>query len=175
MPPGTLTNAHVCQSNGVIMGTFKVNELALDTSGHSVKLRKSGNIWTTVTIAGKKGLPNSIVNLSFGQYGDNNFGVVVHDRKTGRMALTAGDSDGDGHLDQLRYTAVDKAGHPVVEVTDFGMDGQADFRMYFDKRPAQLWYEGKWRDIKKKDHKSGIYVGAVFRPITNKGGRIIVE
>ncbi|HET6725191.1 MAG TPA: hypothetical protein VFH85_04230 [Gammaproteobacteria bacterium] len=175
MPPGTLTNAHVCKSNGVTVGTFKINELVPNISGHSVKLQKSGDMWTGVTISEKEGLANPVVALSFGQYGDNNFGIVVQDRKTGGIVLTAGDSDGDGHLDQLRYTALDKAGSPVVEITDFDMDGQADFRMYFDKRPAQLWYEGKWRDITKKGHKGGIYVEGMFRPITNEHGRLIVE
>lgn len=79
----------------------------------------------------------------------NGVSVGVFQRGTGMPYLALNDSDNDGVFDLLTYSVLDADGNLLIEVEDFGMNGQADMRVNFATDAVQVFYEKQWLEAKK--------------------------
>ncbi|MEO0423004.1 MAG: hypothetical protein AAF184_11745 [Pseudomonadota bacterium] len=61
--------------------------------------------------------------------------------------LTLRDHDNDGVVDLLTYSAVSADGEPLVDVEDYGMDGQPDFIFNRQAGSAQVYFRGRWHEV----------------------------
>ncbi len=84
-------------------------------------------------------LPSVFLTSSNGKVG-----LGVFQAKTGIPYLTLGDVDGDGVFDLLNYSSLSADGELLVEVEDYGMDGQPDFILNFRESSASVFYNGTW-------------------------------
>ncbi len=87
------------------------------------------------------------VFVSIGQESEFSNGIGIFQRTTGRPYATFLDKDGDGVFDLLTYSVLDAHGDIISEVEDYGMDGQADFKLNFRDRSAEVFYLGEWREV----------------------------
>ena len=82
------------------------------------------------------------------------------------------DFDGDGIYDRLVYSAFDEEGDIMVDVTDFDLDGQADFKLKQkgNKTESFAWIETRWRLIQKKNGTPGVLSeDGKWKPIERQG------
>ena len=61
--------------------------------------------------------------------------------------LQLGDSNADGVFDFLTYSALSPAGETLVDVEDYGMDGQPDFILNHTDSTAAVFYQGAWYPV----------------------------
>jgi len=73
--------------------------------------------------------------------------VGIYQAKTGQPYAVFSDKNGDGVFDLLTYSLLSQDGELLVEIEDYGMDGQADFRIDFKNSTASVYYKGKWRNV----------------------------
>jgi cation diffusion facilitator CzcD-associated flavoprotein CzcO len=74
-----------------------------------------------------------------------NLGVFQH--ATGSPALTIRDANNDGVFDLLTYSALSESGETLVDVEDYGMDGQPDFILNHQVPSASVFYRGRWHVV----------------------------
>lgn len=87
-----------------------------------------------------------------------------------RVSLS--DFDGDGIYDRLLYSVFDEEGNVMVNVMDFDLDGQADFKLKQkgDKTESFAWIEARWRLIEKKNGAPGaVSDEGKWKPIERQG------
>ena len=68
----------------------------------------------------------------------------VYQVRTGSPALTIRDADNDGVFDRLTYSALSASGETLVDVEDYGMDGQPDFILNHQVPSASVFIDGTW-------------------------------
>lgn len=78
----------------------------------------------------------------------NSTGLAIFQSKTGAPYLTITDSDNDGVFDLLAYSSLSEGGETLVDVEDYGMDGQPDFILRHKDSTASVFYEGRWLPVK---------------------------
>lgn len=61
--------------------------------------------------------------------------------------LQLGDSDSDGVFDLLTYSALSQDGELLVDVEDYGMDGQPEFILNHSNSTASVFYQGSWYTV----------------------------
>ncbi len=88
--------------------------------------------------------------------------------------LSLGDSDGDGSLDLLTYSKVDKDGKVLLDVIDYEADGQPDLRIKFAEQYAELWHVDRWYRVEKREGRRGIVLNGVFVELKRESNRFIV-
>ena len=71
----------------------------------------------------------------------------VFQKQTGSPALTLRDADNDGVFDLLTYSALSASGELLVDVEDYGMDGQPDFILDHQKSSASVFVDGEWHNV----------------------------
>jgi hypothetical protein len=71
----------------------------------------------------------------------------IFQAKTKKPYLTLRDSDGDGVFDLLTYYSLSEFGEVLVEVEDYGMDGQPDLIVNRAERKASVFYRGSWHSV----------------------------
>lgn len=74
-------------------------------------------------------------------------GVGIFQANTGQPYLTLGDTDSDGVFDMLTYSSLSADGEVLVDVEDYGMDGQPDFILNFKDNSASVFYNGVWLPV----------------------------
>jgi len=74
--------------------------------------------------------------------------LAVFQANTGQPYLTLGDTDSDGVFDMLTYSSLSADGELLVEVEDYGMDGQPDFILNLEKNSGSVFYDGAWREVR---------------------------
>ena len=74
-------------------------------------------------------------------------GVGIFQPKTGQPVLTLRDDDKDGVFDLLTYASLSQSGEVLVDVHDYGMDGQPDLIVNYQQSTATLYFEGKWLTV----------------------------
>jgi len=77
-------------------------------------------------------------------------GVValgVFQKQTGSPALTLRDADNDGVFDLLTYSSLSASGELLVDVEDYGMDGQPDFILNHQESSASVFVDGEWHNV----------------------------
>ena len=84
-------------------------------------------------------LPSVILTSENGKVG-----LGVFQAKTGIPYLSVGDADNDGAFDFLTYSSLSVDGELLVEVEDYGMDGQPDFILNYRESSASVFYNGTW-------------------------------
>ncbi len=57
------------------------------------------------------------------------------------------DDDNDGVFDLLTYSALSESGQTLVDVEDYGMDGQPDFILNYEDSTASVFVDGRWHDV----------------------------
>ena len=75
-------------------------------------------------------------------------GLVVFQANTGAPYLSLGDTDSDGVFDMLTYSSLSADGELLIEVEDYGMDGQPDFILNFEENSGSVYYDGAWREVR---------------------------
>ena len=96
------------------------------------------------------------VSLSVDDNKENSNGVSIYQKNTGQSYVSVSDSDGDGVLDFITYSILDKDGKLLSSVEDFGMDGQIDFKIDFVKKTAWVFWENKWRESVREE--GGVFI-----------------
>ena len=74
-------------------------------------------------------------------------GIGIFQPKTGRPFLTLRDDNNDGVFDLLRYSALSESGESLVEVEDYGMDGQPDLILNYQGKTASVFVDGDWHTV----------------------------
>ena len=96
------------------------------------------------------------VSLSVDDNKENSNGVSIYQKNTGQSYVSVSDSDGDGVLDFITYSILDKDGKLLSSVEDFGMDGQIDFKIDFVKKTAWVFWENEWRESVREE--GGVFI-----------------
>lgn len=78
---------------------------------------------------------------------DSRVNIGIFQARTGQPYVTMLDTDGDGVFDVLTYSSLSKSGEILVEVEDYGMDGQPDFILNRMQGTAVVFYKGTWREV----------------------------
>ena len=86
--------------------------------------------------------------------------VQIFQKGTNEPYVTVSDWDSDGVFDALSYSVLDSEGNVILEVEDFGMDGQIDMRVGSDGH-AELFYEGRWRVVESDGARKAIFVDGI--------------
>jgi len=154
------------KSNGFSIQTFKFNPI------DPIELKKENHICSYAII---KGDQTPSIHIGLDNESKNSFGFTVYHSKTSEPIISAGDSDGDGKLDDLIYTVMDDNGKALMQIIDYGMDGILDSRLHFDSAYAEIQYQNKWYKIEKKGDERGIYINGEFKPLKNDGHRPYIE
>gem|GEM_PF-3681473 len=74
-------------------------------------------------------------------------GLGVFQKETGSPVLTLRDADNDGVFDLLTYSSLSASGESLVDVEDYGMDGQPDFILNHQESSASVFVDGQWHDV----------------------------
>ena len=74
-------------------------------------------------------------------------GIGVFQAETGSPVLTLRDDDNDGVFDLLTYSALSKSGETLVDVEDYGMDGQPDLILNHEDSTASVSVADKWHGV----------------------------
>ena len=71
----------------------------------------------------------------------------VFQKETGSPVLTLRDADNDGVFDLLTYSSLSESGETLIDVEDYGMDGQPDFILNYQDSSAIVFVDGKWHEV----------------------------
>ncbi|MCV6605800.1 MAG: hypothetical protein OIF34_10875 [Porticoccaceae bacterium] len=93
-------------------------------------------------IIGNENTPDVYMTVDGESEGSASIGI--YQRTTDKPYITVADIDGDGVFDLLSYSVLDKNGGHIMEVEDYGMDGQADFKTNMFSGAASIHINGKW-------------------------------
>ncbi|MDM3871741.1 hypothetical protein QSV34_10305 [Porticoccus sp. W117] len=93
-------------------------------------------------IIGNENTPDVYMTVDGGSEGSVSIGI--YQRTTDKPYVTLADIDGDGVFDLLSYSVLDKNGGHIMEVEDYGMDGQADFKTNMFSGAASIHINGEW-------------------------------
>jgi hypothetical protein len=74
-------------------------------------------------------------------------GVSIFQPETGSPVLTLRDDNNDGVFDLLTYSALSESGESLVDVDDYGMDGQPDFILNYQDKTASVFVDGHWHSV----------------------------
>ena len=74
-------------------------------------------------------------------------GVGIFQPETGSPVLTLRDDNNDGVFDLLTYSALSESGESLVDVDDYGMDGQPDLILNYQDKTASVFVEGHWHSV----------------------------
>lgn len=99
------------------------------------------------------------VSVSVDDNKENSNGVGIFQKNTGMPYVSVSDNDGDGVLDFITYSILDKDGKLLSSVEDFGMDGQIDFKIDFIKKTAWVFWENEWRESVREEGGAFIQFG----------------
>lgn len=88
------------------------------------------------------GLPNVLAMSESGKTS-----VAVFQKGTCSPYLQLGDRDSDGVFDLLTYSALSEDGETLVNVEDYGMDGQPDLILNHAAATASVFYQGTWYPV----------------------------
>ncbi|MCL1049923.1 hypothetical protein L2755_09850 [Shewanella abyssi] len=131
---GAINDVEVVILNGVRIESMLVNQL----DGHFKKTDKT----TMMVQTSHPDMPS--VGVSLDAAGSKESGVGIFQKGTGQPYASFVDKDGDGVFDLLMYSALDRNGKHLLEVEDYGMDGQADFKLNLETGVASIYFEGQW-------------------------------
>jgi hypothetical protein len=71
-------------------------------------------------------------------------GIGIFQSETGSPVLTLRDDNNDGVFDLLTYYALSGSGESLVDVEDYGMDGQPDLILNHKIPSASVFVDGRW-------------------------------
>ena len=91
------------------------------------------------------------------------------------ILLTLQDFDDNGDFERLSYRVLNNKGQAHGDATDFTMDGQPDLRIIPGEKEAQIWVNGKWYELKKRDRRRGIIINDEFKPVELLEGRWVIK
>ena len=74
-------------------------------------------------------------------------GVGIFQPETGSPVLTLRDDNNDGVFDLLTYSALSASGESLVDVDDYGMDGQPDLILNYEDKTASVFVDGQWHSV----------------------------
>ena len=107
-----------------------------------VSIMKGGNPDAVVDTIDVEGLPGVFLSNENGEVR-----IGVFQAKTGVPYLQLLDSDHDGAFDLLTYSSISAEGELLVDVHDYGMDGQPDFILNYKENTASVFYENSWYEV----------------------------
>lgn len=159
-----MTNAEVYDTNGFHVESSQNEQLGADfkPDGHAFQM-------VSLTAAGvfrvilEKGRPMSTGG-----------GLAIFHRDSGRPLLSVEDSDGDGALDGLAYSKVDKDGTVLLDVVDYEADGQPDMRINFADSYTELWHADRWYRVDNQEGRRGIVLNGAFVELKRENNRLFV-
>ncbi|UTW45030.1 hypothetical protein KFE80_11685 [bacterium SCSIO 12696] len=93
-------------------------------------------------VIGNKNTPDVYMTVDAESSGSTSIGI--YQRTTDKPYVTLADINGDGVFDLLSYSVLDKNGGHIMEVEDYGMDGQADFKTNMFSGAASIHINGEW-------------------------------
>lgn len=86
------------------------------------------------------------------------------------------DTDEDGVVDLLRYTAYAENGVDFIASEDYDMDGEINMRWHHSEDGyMELWYLEKWHRILGRGKELHIVNGQWRIPVISKNGRFVAQ
>lgn len=159
-----VTNPEVYETNGFRVESSQNEQLGADfkPDGHPFQMvgLTAAGVFRVIV---EKGRPMSVGG-----------GLAISHRDSGRPILSVGDSDGDGALDGLTYSKVDKNGTVLLDVIDYEADGQPDMRISFADRYTELWHADRWYRVENQEGRRGIVLNGAFVELKRENNRLIV-
>ena len=73
--------------------------------------------------------------------------IGIFQPETGSPVLQLRDDNNDGIFDLLTYSALSEAGEVLVNVEDWGMDGQPDLILNHQDSSASVFVDGSWHEV----------------------------
>jgi len=106
------------------------------------RIQRGGDSSVIIEAIDHPGLPSVLLTSS-----ELEFSLGIYQANTGKPYVTLRDADGDGVFDILTYSSLSKSGDILVDVEDYGMDGQPDFILNHREAKASVYYQGAWHDV----------------------------
>lgn len=111
-------------------------------------------------------LANSVsVSLAVESNEDNSYGVDIFQKSSGKPYVSVTDVNGDGVLDILTYDVLSVEGELLLTVEDYGMDGQADFKIDFKTGQTWVYWRNQWREAKGENSNKFILIDQQRLPL----------
>lgn len=161
IPPGTITNSQVLDSNGFHLEFDRYKQLGAD-------LKPNGDEFQSAFVSASGSFKTQVVT---GIAPTVNNGVSIYHRDSGAPLLTLSDSGGDGRPDLLTYASMDASGKVTMEATDYDMDGQPDIRINFAGHHFEIWHADRWHRVENRDGRRGIALNGRFVELRNEKNR----
>jgi len=162
---GAVTDPNVFAANGFRIESWRAKELGRD-------LKPDGTEFDYLDVTGAGAFR---VGIEKGRPSGASGSVGIFAGPKGGPILVAADNDGDGSLDFLSYSVLDEAGESVLEVDDYGADGQADLRLHFRERYNELWHADRWYRVEKRDGRQGIVVDGEWLDVRVENDRLVAR
>ena len=105
--------------------------------------------------------------------GDLVVNETINDQLNSYPRICVSDFDDDGIYDRLSYTAFDNEGRPLVDIVDFTLDGQPDFKIVYDRENSTsfAWTKDTWHRIERHGKQPGVIIDGQWKPIFVERGR----
>ncbi|XQW86573.1 hypothetical protein ACOYR1_07580 [Thalassotalea piscium] len=111
--------------------------------------------------------PNSVsINIGIDSNSKKSYGAAIFQKNSGQPYVSVNDTDGDGVLDFLTYSVLNAEGVLILSVEDYGMDGQADFKLNLVTGEAWVFWNSEWREAIGANNER--YISVNGRKITLK-------
>ena len=161
IPPGTITESHVMNSNGFQLEYDSYKQLGAD-------LKPNGNEFRSAIVSAPGAFKTQVVS-GIAPTVEN--GVSIYQRDSGTPLLSLSDVNGDGRPDLLSYSNVDANGQVTMSSTDYDMDGQPDIRINFSEHYFEIWHADRWYRVENRAGRRGIVVDKKFVELRNEKNR----
>lgn len=162
MPGDTIQGAATFHSNGFQINAGMLKELGTEKAAEG-KFKPTDKEMRVLIVEApgmfKLGLENGRDAVSMGG------GITLFQRGTGLPMLSAGDADGDGRIDSLRYSVFDARNERILEVIDYEADGQADIRMHVKEGYFEIWHADRWYRVETRAGGRGVVINGRFVPL----------
>jgi hypothetical protein len=161
IPPGTISESHVMNSNGFTLAYDRYKQLGTD-------LKPNGKELQSIVVSASGAFNTQVVR---GVLPTIDNGVSIYHRESGTPLLVLGDANGDGQPDFLSYSSADANGQITMTATDYDMDGQPDERIHLAQRYSEIWNVDHWYKVETRDGSRGIMMNDKFVELRKENGR----
>ena len=100
-------------------------------------------------------------------------GFDFHHNKNGSL-VTVIDTNEDGEVDLLRYTAYSEDGKAVIESSDYNLDGTIDVRWHVSDKYFEIWHLTSWHRIENGENSMYINTKKGAVPVIREDGQFKV-
>ena len=145
---GVFKSVETASIKGVRLEVIEVNKF-------DAQFKKTGEESLLATLS-HQDMPTIIVSVDKDKVKSN--GVGIMQRSTGKPYVDLSDENGDGVFDFISYSVLNEDGKWLFEVVDYGMDGQAEYKLDLITSKQWAYAEGVWNEVKQESGSSYIEI-----------------